>query len=131
MRMTTSGTRPHGEAELKSERLQLNDFIFEDWSLVEAPTGQLKKEKSEEEEERSVSAEEVEALLTPEVMRRFDGKVGLNVQQILLGEEKLGSGTAGTGGLVPSLSPVGLAKVGNTAFQLVGDDLVGGTAAVS
>ncbi len=95
MRLTTSGTRPRGEVKLKSERLQLNDFIFEDWSLVEAPSERPSRDKSEGEAEQLVSAEDVEALLTPEVMRRFDGKAELNVQQILLGEEKLGSGTLG------------------------------------
>jgi hypothetical protein len=44
--------------------------------------------------------------------------------------DKIGSGTPGTGSLIPRHYASGLPRIGNTAFQYVGDQTVGGGVAV-
>ena len=93
-KLDTTGVRPRLDISLSAPHVQLDDFKFGDWSPVD---------KKPEQEEKTVTAEEVRAraaegadraqkLLSREVLLRQDAYLNVNVDQVLSGKDKLGSG---------------------------------------
>jgi hypothetical protein len=78
--LETQGHRPQLNVDLTTKTLQINDFKLGDWSLVEGEA-----DKTEE-------GYDVNALLSPEVMRFLNARLSLRVEEVLSGEDKLGSG---------------------------------------
>jgi uncharacterized protein involved in outer membrane biogenesis len=99
--------RPLAELELTSTRFRIDDFQAEGWSLAggpdkgEAQASQAPAEPSPDappaEEPTPGAAEPRRAVLDPEVMRLLDAKVALRVDEVLLGEERLGGGELAAG----------------------------------
>jgi uncharacterized protein involved in outer membrane biogenesis len=90
MFLDISGERPRTEMRFATEVLQLNDFIFEDWSMVDPATEAPKDEKQAE---HAVDREQVNALLSRDAMTLIDAVFALDVASVRLGEEALGSGS--------------------------------------
>ena len=91
--LVTTGTRPRLTVNLEGKTLQLNDFKTGDWSAVEYDAS---NEQSEDGGNRSRSLQtgkaNVEALFTSESMRALDARLSLSVNEVLSGEDRLGSG---------------------------------------
>jgi uncharacterized protein involved in outer membrane biogenesis len=92
--LVTTGVRPRVDIALSAPRVQLDDFKLTGWSLFE------KKEKKDEKplsvEEMRAKAKEAAAqgqkLLSPEVLRQLDASLIVDVQEVLSGRDRLGSG---------------------------------------
>lgn len=89
MFLDTSGDRPRTEVKLTTDVLQLNDFIFEDWSMVDPAAADGKQT------EDAVDRKEIAALLSREAMTLMDAVFRLDVATVRLGEEDLGGGSLG------------------------------------
>jgi uncharacterized protein involved in outer membrane biogenesis len=91
--LITTGTRPRLAVNLEGKTLQLNDFKTGDWSAFEYDAS---NEQSEDGGNRSRSLQRkkarVEALFTSESMRELDTRLSLSVNEVLSGEDRLGSG---------------------------------------
>jgi uncharacterized protein involved in outer membrane biogenesis len=79
--LETQGQRPQLNVDLTTKILQINDFKLGDWSLVEGEANETE------------DGYDVNALLSPEVMRFLNARLSLRVEEVLSGEDKLGSGT--------------------------------------
>jgi len=86
--------------EFSSPIIQINDFIFEDWSwskddepLVadKSGTGQEKEATAAEKDDTSGGGNR--KLLDPDVLDNFDIDLTIRSEKVLLGEEELGSGS--------------------------------------
>ncbi len=96
MLVDTSGERPRTAVHLVTDVLQLEDFIFEDWSMVDSD------EDTEPEQGAAVARgadgvdrQQIATLLSRESMTLIDAAVTLEVAQVLLGKEELGGGKFG------------------------------------
>ena len=96
--LDTTAARPRLDVALRSPRIQLNDFKLEGWSAFQ------KKEKAAD---KPLTADELRAktreaaqqgqkLLSPEVMRKLDATVDVDVEQVVSGTDRLGSGSLRT-----------------------------------
>jgi len=82
---------PRLDVDLVAKSVQLDDFDVGEWS----PSGE-----GEETTEASDSArkrladkeEELRAILSPEVMQSLNGRIGVQVEEVLSGEDRLGNG---------------------------------------
>jgi len=95
-----SGGKPEVAIELNSPLIQLNDFDIGDWSPEigdsEKPASQQdpKKEKvtqASQDQKSSVDGE-VEELLSPEVLKKFNVRMDVNAKKVMSGTDELGSG---------------------------------------
>jgi len=80
------------DVALATDTLQINDFDVGDWSPVEAPT----EETEAREQVKAGQAPEKDQsgiLLSPEVMGLAEGRLAVTVDQVLSGQDKLGSGS--------------------------------------
>ena len=96
MLVDTSGERPRAEVRLSTDVLQLEDFLFEDWTM----TGGDDDPASEDTTTAGGTSdgfarEQVNALLSRESMTLADGQLALEVRRVRLGTEELGSGKLG------------------------------------
>jgi len=91
----TSTGRPRIEIVLGAPNIQLDDFKLEGWSLFE--------KKPDDESDKALTADEMRAkaaegskqaqeLLSPAMLRRQDAYLTVQVDQVLTGQDKLGSG---------------------------------------
>jgi uncharacterized protein involved in outer membrane biogenesis len=100
-----TGPRPQASLDLTAEMVQLDDFDTGDWSpeggaeaagaAEEVEEAQSEEAPDEAETEReSLTAEQVEQakLMSQEVLRRADARLTVQVQQVLAGDDDLGSG---------------------------------------
>jgi len=95
--------RPRAALELTSTRFRIDDFQAEGWSLTGAvdeaqasqPAAEPQEEAPPSDEPAPGSTEPRRALLDPELMRLLDAKVALRVDEVMLGEERLGGGELG------------------------------------
>ena len=91
--LATTDKRPRLEIDLKAPRVQLDDFKLGSWSMVEK---EKKPSKPLTVEEMRAKAKEAAAqgqkLLSPEVMRALDAYLNVAVEEVLSGQDKLGSG---------------------------------------
>jgi AsmA family protein len=92
--LNTSGVRPRLDIDLAAPRVQLNDFKLDGWSPFEKK--ETKSEKPMSVEEMRAKAKEAAArgqkLLSPEVLRKLDAKLDVEVAEVLSGQDQLGSG---------------------------------------
>jgi uncharacterized protein involved in outer membrane biogenesis len=88
--VVTEGERPRADVELAASRFQLDDFRLEGWS----PTGAQPAADAEEAPEApsGTDGEPVRSLVDPEVMRRLDAKLSLEVEEVRSGRDRLGGG---------------------------------------
>ncbi len=82
----TASQPPRLEVALKSERLRIDDFDLGDWSPETDPTGPDAGSDSKRGSEGAVE------LLSQEFLNGRDANVTLEVEQVLSGNDKLGSG---------------------------------------
>ncbi len=92
--LETIGIRPRLDIDLSANTIQINDFDVGDWSPVEKDSQQgANGEEIEPEIQASSAQEEPESILSPSVMRSFDSRISVNIEKVLLGEGRLGSGS--------------------------------------
>jgi uncharacterized protein involved in outer membrane biogenesis len=104
MTIDNSGALPKSTVELSAPLIQLNDFDVGNWSPEKGDSEQpvVKNEEKKESGTNALkaglhsSAEEVEKLLSPELLGKFDVKMIVNVNKVLSGSDKLGSGSLTT-----------------------------------
>ena len=90
----TQSGRPRIDIALASPLVQLDDFKLGDWSPVEkkpddkpgAPSADDVRNKA------SAASDQAQKLLSPEMLRRQDARLKVEVRQVLSGKDKLGSG---------------------------------------
>ena len=95
-----SGGKPDVAIELNSPLIQLNDFDVGDWSPEigdsEKPTPQedFKKEKATtaSQDQKSSPQGEVEELLSPQVLKKFNVRMNVKARKVMSGTDELGSG---------------------------------------
>ena len=84
------------EIDFHSPVIQLDDFVFDDWSWRGEKVSQ-EKEQGEDTEEKTVAKEktgkEVRNLLDPDLLDDFDIGLTIRADQVLSGEDQLGSGS--------------------------------------
>jgi hypothetical protein len=101
MNVDNSGAKPKSTIELSAPLIQLNDFDVGDWSPgksnSEKPVHKddKKKEGGTVASKKQPPSPEVKAdeLLSPAVLGKFDVEMNVNVDKVLSGKDKLGSGT--------------------------------------
>ena len=95
-----SGGKPAVAIELNSPLIQLNDFDVGDWSPEigdsekPAPQQDSKKEKVAQgsQDQKSSVDGEVQELLSPEVLKKFNVRMDVNAKKVMSGTDELGSG---------------------------------------
>ena len=92
--LITTGARPRLDIDLTAPRIQLDDFKFGNWSLVEKKSRPAKPLKAGEMLAKAKEeAAQGQKLLSPHVMRSLDASLNVAVQEVLSGADRLGSGT--------------------------------------
>ena len=89
LELDTAANPPRLGVDLVAPSVQLDDFAVGDWSIAGTP-----EENESAEAETPRDGEKVRGILTPEVLNSLDAKITVNVQEVLSGEDRLGSGTA-------------------------------------
>jgi uncharacterized protein involved in outer membrane biogenesis len=91
--LDTTGTRPRLDVNLEGKTLQLNDFNAGNWSAFEYVFSDEQSDNGDN-PPRSLQAKKanVEALFTSESMRALDVRLSLAANEVLSGEDRLGSG---------------------------------------
>jgi hypothetical protein len=93
--LVTEGARPRLEVSLSAPYIQLDNFKFGDWSPVEKRPADEKDKPLSAEDVRAKAAQassQAQQLLSPEVLRRQDAYLKVQVDQVLSGADKLGGG---------------------------------------
>ncbi len=93
-RLDTASGRPRFNVALSAPIIQLDDFRFEGWSPFEKKPGEGKTPATAGDVRRKAAAasDDAQKLLSPEMLRRQDATVDVAVEQVLSGNDKLGSG---------------------------------------
>ncbi len=94
-RFETGTGRPRIEIALAAPNVQLDDFRFEGWSLFEKKPAEESDKTLNADEMRIRAAEaskQAQELLSPAMLHRQDAYLTVNVDQVLAGEDRLGSG---------------------------------------
>jgi hypothetical protein len=80
---------------LRAHNIQLNDFPLKGWSAFDKPKPKDTKPMSVEEmrAKAKAAAAEGQRLLSPEVLRRQDAYLSVDVDQVVSGADKLGNGS--------------------------------------
>ncbi|MCP4622466.1 MAG: AsmA family protein [bacterium] len=93
MSLETQAQPPLLDIDLTTPILQINDFKTGDWSPLESSAGADQPDAASKTSAPKDSGEpEVPSILSPEFMRKLDARLDLKVQEVLSGEDKLGSG---------------------------------------
>jgi uncharacterized protein involved in outer membrane biogenesis len=100
MSLTTAARPPRLDIDLTTRTLQIDDFRAGDWSPLSAD-GEVSREDiaGDKTAAQETERQDVQSLLSPEFMHRLDARFHLKVQEVLSGQDNLGSGslTAGLG----------------------------------
>ncbi len=89
------------DLKLRSPLVQIDDFIFENWSWsgeektgaeVESSTETTEKKPEKEETEGENGAKDNRNLLDPELLAKYGGSIEVDAEKVLSGEDILGSG---------------------------------------
>ncbi len=94
-RFATGTGRPRIEITLAAPNVQLDDFKFDGWSPFErkpADEGDETLSADEIRAKAAVASKQAQELLSPEMLRRQDAYLTVQVDQVLAGPDKLGSG---------------------------------------
>ena len=102
MKIDDTGTIPEAAITLHSPVVQINDFVFDDWSPfqddVETAEGvkdtpAAKKEKKDEQASENIRhAEKALEILSPESLKKLNASITVSAEKVLSGEDQLGSG---------------------------------------
>ncbi|HEX7954178.1 MAG TPA: AsmA-like C-terminal region-containing protein, partial [Burkholderiales bacterium] len=93
--LVTDRARPRLDVALFAPAIQLDNFKFGDWSPVAKKTDDkgAKSPSADELRDRAAQASnQAQQLLSPEVLRRQDAYLKVQVDQVLSGADKLGGG---------------------------------------
>jgi uncharacterized protein involved in outer membrane biogenesis len=93
-RLDTEGTRPRIVIALTAPIIQLDDFKFGDWSPVEKKPDEKPTTLTADEvrSKAAAASDQAQKLLSPEMLHRQDARLKVEVNQVLSGKDKLGSG---------------------------------------
>ena len=92
--LDTSGRRPSLDIDLYTSLLQIDDFKVGDWSpMIRSPEEENQAEAHPKETTETGQEEDILALLSPETMRRMDAHIAVAVDEVLSGNDTLGSGS--------------------------------------
>jgi hypothetical protein len=93
--LTEAGGKPRIDVALRAPNVQLNDFSLKGWSAFDKPKPKDSKPMSVEEMRAKAkeAAAEGQKLLSAEVLRRQDAFLTVDVDQVVSGADKLGSGS--------------------------------------
>lgn len=94
-RLDTDSGRPAIDIALTAPIIQLDDFKLGDWSPVEKKPDDKAGTLSADNVRKKAAAasDEAQKLLSPAMLRRQDARLKVEVNQVLSGKDKLGSGT--------------------------------------
>lgn len=92
MSIDVSGDRPRARITLATDVLQLDDFIFDNWSMVDPTDG---TPGDDAQASRAIESESIDALLSREAMTLIDAELAVQVSRVRLGAEDLGGGNLG------------------------------------
>ncbi len=93
MSFNTAAKPPLLDIDLTTRKLQINDFKVGDWSPVDKARGVTEpKSSGTAAVQPETDRPEVHSLLSPELMRSLDARFDLKVQEVLSGQDVLGSG---------------------------------------
>jgi AsmA family protein len=114
--LRTDTARPRIDIALHAPNVQLDDFRFGDWTPVEKKPAAEPVTLSVDEVRRQAAqaSDEAQKLLSPEVLRRQDAFIEVNVDQVVSGNDRLGSGR-----LLAKLEN-GRADIGPVAVEIPG-----------
>jgi hypothetical protein len=93
---TTAGERPRVDVALTAPRIQLDDFKFGSWSPFEKKKQDQPEKKLTVEEMRAKAKEaaaEGQKLLSRQTLTRLDAYLDVQVDEVLSGTDRLGSGS--------------------------------------
>lgn len=121
-RFDLGGKRPRLDVRVSAPRIQLDDFKLTGWSAVDKPAKKEEKPASADAMRAKAkgAAAQTQKLLSPESLQRLDALVDVEVEQVLSGADKLGSGK-----LRAALTD------GRLAFDPVEVEVPGGSAKIS
>ncbi|MEO8040184.1 MAG: hypothetical protein ABI794_15540, partial [Betaproteobacteria bacterium] len=121
-RFDLGGKRPRLDVRVSAPRIQLDDFKLDGWSAMDKPPKAEPKGASVEEmrAKAKAAAADTQKLLSPAALHRLDALIDVEVEQVLSGTDKLGSGK-----LRAALTD------GRLAFDPVEVQVPGGSAALS
>ena len=93
-RLDTESGRPRIDIALTAPIIQLDDFKFGDWSPVEKKPDDKASTLSADDvrNQAAAASDQAQKLLSPEMLRRQDARLKVEVNQVLSGKDKLGSG---------------------------------------
>jgi uncharacterized protein involved in outer membrane biogenesis len=93
-RVDTAGGRPRIGIELATPVVQLDDFRLGSWSPVEKKPDEKPATLSADEvrSKAAAASDQAQKLLSPEMLRRQDATLKVEVKQVLSGKDRLGSG---------------------------------------
>lgn len=96
----------HVDSKFTADSIQLNDFRLESWSPFQdikqrftAQTVKIKAGSTDADTRKNVrdkevdnTGEELKSLLNPQIVKHVDGRLSVEVKEVLSGKDKLGSG---------------------------------------
>ena len=93
-RLDTEGGRPRIDIGLTAPIIQLDDFKLGDWAPVEKKPEEKPETLSADElrSKAAAASDKAQKLLSPEMLRRQDVALKVVVNQVLSGQDQLGSG---------------------------------------
>jgi uncharacterized protein involved in outer membrane biogenesis len=98
MSLETGVRPPRLDIDLTTPTLQIDDFKVGDWSPLKVQTAAVKEDTAQETATETASdGKPVQSLLSPEFMHKLDARVNMKVQQVLSGQDNLGSGNLAAG----------------------------------
>jgi uncharacterized protein involved in outer membrane biogenesis len=93
MSLETVARPPRLDIDLTTRTLRIDDFKVGDWSPLKVEAEAVEEDTAKEmAAEKDVAAQQVQSLLSPEFMRSLDARFNLKVQEVLSGQDNLGSG---------------------------------------
>ena len=115
-RVDTQSGRPRIDVALTSPVIQLDDFKFGDWSPVEKKADDDAAALTAEEVRKKAAeaSDKAQKLLSPEMLRRQDANLKVEVKQVLSGKDQLG------GGSLQAALANGRADIGPVAVDIAG-----------
>jgi uncharacterized protein involved in outer membrane biogenesis len=100
MKLDDTGPTPEAIIILHSPLVQINDFVFDDWSPfqeVEETAAAVKDTAVSEVEKKGARAEKVLELFSPESLEKLNANITISADKVLSGEDQLGRGKLSAG----------------------------------
>ena len=100
MKVDDTGPTPEAIIILHSPLVQINDFVFDDWSPfqeVEETAAAVKDTAVSEVEKKGARAEKVLELFSPESLEKLNANITISADKVLSGKDQLGRGKLSAG----------------------------------